>query len=124
MLIPETRALLLEMVSKFTFLTTLQPGCCQRTRFAKPDKKGSTGNSLGTSQFMDHPHARGENVDDHPQVKPENGPSPRTWGEQGQCSRIAFLASDHPHARGENEIVPIEYLELLGPSPRTWGERE
>ncbi len=90
----------------------------------------------------DHPHAGGENGCVGVASEPDDGPSPRGWGERGQrahlvrgvrtiptrVGRTSFVvmypsaASDHPHAGGENQHGEAHQEGDAGPSPRGWGE--
>ena len=90
----------------------------------------------------DHPHACGENDLEDGESFPEDGPSPRVWGERKHCDALKVnlrtiptrvgrtecadfveqAGADHPHACGENPDVEVELEEICGPSPRVWGE--
>ncbi len=118
---------------RFSLLKRTIPTRVGRTVVMKP----------ATELRTDHPHARGENFYPDELAIPDDGPSPRAWGERqqhpvnalvvrtiptrvgrtlaGVANRI--LCADHPHARGENASVLRRVVRAIGPSPRAWGER-
>ena len=90
-----------------------------------------------------HPHSRGENLGDDPDVHRAAGSSPLTRGKPltaaarspsmglipthagktAQRHATAFKAQAHPHSRGENKKPTMTTIGSLGSSPLTRGKR-
>ena len=91
----------------------------------------------------DHPHVRGEHVDEQFGGGEPLGPSPRAWGARdcgpwrvipartiptcvgstGLDPRSGAGGADHPHVRGEHMARIWPTMPSSGPSPRAWGAR-
>jgi len=89
-----------------------------------------------------HPHARGDNLVDHPILERTRGSPPRPWGQSnplrplifdnrftptpvGTIQRAAACRHRypvHPHARGDNVMYAGKILNQPGSPPRPWGQ--
>ena len=94
------------------------------------------------TRYPDHPHVRGENVQNQPFRLKNSGPSPRARGKRDEgfsmarrirtiptcagktCCRkcMGRRSSDHPHVRGENIELEVAKGKVVGPSPRARGK--
>ena len=94
------------------------------------------------SNLSEHPHGRGEKMQDRRGRVEDCGTSPRAWGEASARSRAAptprniptgvgrrqnertssRLLEEHPHGRGEKSAAAGSSWGWRGTSPRAWGE--
>ena len=93
-------------------------------------------------QCQDHPHACGDKEDVAANATPEQGSSPRVWGQVCLYNVDSFhdriiptrvgtsyrklcnvkCLRDHPHACGDKKRLQLTGHETTGSSPRVWGQ--
>ena len=120
------------------------PGQPPTTDRTIPTRVGRTlSRGLARPMWLDHPHTRGENIEQVQNVTPEVGPSPHAWGEHHRLTRrlstertiptrvgrtypgwdsSAQYTGPSPHAWGEPAQEERAYFQKNGPSPHAWGE--
>ena len=109
-----------------------------------PTSVGNTpSRSLLPVCWRDHPHERGEHLDEKGERSLNEGSSPRAWGTQVPDVRLRCVEGiiptsvgntaallpelrkegDHPHERGEHDGQGLIFGAGRGSSPRAWGTR-
>ncbi len=103
----------------------------------------TTATTVVNAHLPDHPHGRGEDVNESDDIVERRGPPPRAWGRRSRPPRRhgerrttptgvgktrpfgpgRGAGTDHPHGRGEDALGQHAKFASTGPPPRAWGRR-